>query len=107
MIEESWPGRFFQLLVHLPSFSKAVCAAGKGSKSKHRAEACDPGAYDCLADRSGAGFYSGFGYADDLAVLTLGLKAFSAPLPARGCSGTCKVDCRGKMISEASPWDQV
>jgi hypothetical protein len=85
-------------------FLKAVCAAGEGSESKHRAEARDPGCFSLRrpADRSGAGFYSGFGLCGRRGRVTRGLEAFSAPLPARGCSGTSKVDCRGKMISEAS-----
>ena len=107
--QESWLGPLLSTAGASAEFFLAVCAAGEGSESKHRAEARDPGCFSLRrpADRSGAGFYSGFGLCGRRGRVTRGLEAFSAPLPARGCSGTCKVDCRGKMISEASPRDQV
>ena len=103
MIKSLGWGRFFQLLAHLPSFLKLFARLVKDPRVNIAPKLVILGvlAYVVLPTDLVPDFIPGLGYADDLAVLLAGLK-LSASLPARGCSGTCKVDCRGKMISAAS-----
>jgi uncharacterized membrane protein YkvA (DUF1232 family) len=78
MIKSLGWGRFFQLLVHLPSFLKLFARLAKDPRVNIAPKLVILGvlAYVVLPTDLVPDFIPGLGYADDLAVLLAGLKLF-------------------------------